>query len=301
MSSIAIVIPAYKSTFLEETLQSLLNQTDKRFTVYIGDDCSPYDIKSIVDKYAGLLDISYKRFDENVGGKDLVAQWKRCISLCHEEWIWLFSDDDYMSPNCVELFRKELQKSDKYDIYHYNVAVVDRDNIIIKSEKYPNVIHAKELYKAKLLHRLDSYVVEYIFSRDIYDRKGGFIPFDLAWGSDTATWVKFAGDKGIKTIDNATISWRSSGENISTIQSEDIVIRKVSALIEFLKWGESQFPSFDIKIINDWGFAKRLFGFSTSVPNLEINMQIKKYTENLIRKFLIAVVLKIGGLYKIIK
>lgn len=40
---LAIVIPYYKLTFFEETLQSLANQSDKRFKVYIGDDASPED------------------------------------------------------------------------------------------------------------------------------------------------------------------------------------------------------------------------------------------------------------------
>ena len=37
---LAIVIPYFKLTFFEETLQSLANQTDQRFKVYIGDDAS---------------------------------------------------------------------------------------------------------------------------------------------------------------------------------------------------------------------------------------------------------------------
>ena len=49
--SIAIVIPAYKDTFLTETLESISNQTDKDFTLYIGDDNSPYQLLDIVNKY----------------------------------------------------------------------------------------------------------------------------------------------------------------------------------------------------------------------------------------------------------
>jgi glycosyltransferase involved in cell wall biosynthesis len=37
---LTIVIPYYKSTLFEKTLQSLANQTNKIFTVYIGDDAS---------------------------------------------------------------------------------------------------------------------------------------------------------------------------------------------------------------------------------------------------------------------
>ena len=38
---LAIIIPYYKLTFFEDTLESLANQTDKLFKVYIGDDASP--------------------------------------------------------------------------------------------------------------------------------------------------------------------------------------------------------------------------------------------------------------------
>lgn len=38
---LAIIIPYYKLAFFEENLQSLSNQTDQRFKVYIGDDASP--------------------------------------------------------------------------------------------------------------------------------------------------------------------------------------------------------------------------------------------------------------------
>lgn len=38
---IAIVIPAYKCRFLRQTLDSIVVQTCRSFTVYIGDDASP--------------------------------------------------------------------------------------------------------------------------------------------------------------------------------------------------------------------------------------------------------------------
>ena len=40
-NNLAIVIPAYKSTFLPAALDSIAAQTCQDFTLYIGDDCSP--------------------------------------------------------------------------------------------------------------------------------------------------------------------------------------------------------------------------------------------------------------------
>lgn len=50
-SSLAIVISAYKPDFLDQTLSSLAKQTDKRFSVYIGNDASPFNLDSMVLKY----------------------------------------------------------------------------------------------------------------------------------------------------------------------------------------------------------------------------------------------------------
>ena len=85
---LAIVIPYYKLTFFEASLQSLDNQTDKRFKVYIGDDTSSENPVNLLEKYKGKFDFVYHRFEENLGGVSLVKQWERCIALSgDEEWV----------------------------------------------------------------------------------------------------------------------------------------------------------------------------------------------------------------------
>ena len=80
----AIIIPAYKASFLRQTLESVAAQTCRDFRVYIGDDKSPEDLQTIVRAYADKMPIVYRRFDENLGGTDLVAHWERCIRLSDE-------------------------------------------------------------------------------------------------------------------------------------------------------------------------------------------------------------------------
>ena len=65
---LAIIIPFYKLTYFEETLQSLANQTDKRFKVYIGDDSSPENPLDLLGKFKEKFDFVYYKFDKNVGG-----------------------------------------------------------------------------------------------------------------------------------------------------------------------------------------------------------------------------------------
>ena len=245
-NSLAIVIPAYKSTFLAAALDSIAAQTCHDFTLYIGDDCSPNPIGEIVDAYSDKINLVYKRFDTNLGGHDLVAQWERCIDMTQgEEWLWLFSDDDVMEEQCVEVFYKCLHETRAaYDLYHFNVKIINDEGQVIRTpEAYPQDLDNFTFYKGKMRARFASLVVENIFSREVYCKFHGFKNFDLAWGSDTATWVLFSERKGFHTISGSFIHWRRSEENISPNVSTAIAERKVAALLDFFAWGYGYFAS----------------------------------------------------------
>lgn len=245
-NNLAIIIPAYKAKFLAAALDSIAAQTCQDFTLYIGDDCSPNNLKEIVAHYRDKINLVYKRFDTNLGGKDLVAQWERCIDMTQgEEWLWLFSDDDVMEPLCVEEFYRSLEKTKaSYDLYHFNVKIINDKGLVTNiPETYPQDLDNYSFYKGKLKSKFASLVVENIFSREVYCRFNGFKKFDLAWGSDTATWVLFSERKGFHTISGSFIHWRCSGENISPDVSIPIAERKVEALSNFFTWGYAYFSS----------------------------------------------------------
>ncbi len=245
MEKLAIVIPAYKIAYLGDALDSISKQTDKRFKVYIGDDNSPEDVFRIVKQFENIINIKYVRFEENLGGKDLVKQWHRCIRLVeNEEWIWLFSDDDIMGFNCVECFYKELESNNVDRLYHFNVNIIDKEsNLVSNTVKYPNSLSASNFIKAKIGGKISSFVVEYIFNKNQFWQQGGFINFDLAWNSDDATWYRLSIPGGICTIEGAMVKWRSSGINISRLENDSwIALRKFKADIKYSKWLVNEMP-----------------------------------------------------------
>lgn len=236
-NQLAIVIPAYKATFLKAALDSIASQTCTDFTLYIGDDSSPHNLKEIIEQYRDKISLIYHRFDVNLGSRDLVGQWERCIALTNgEPYIWLFSDDDVMEPKCVESFLSLPVNIRENYLVHFNIKVIDDKGTVIKEPcRYPERMSAKEYLDAKLFQKgIISYVVEFIFPRWLYEQTGGFEKYDLAWGSDMLTWIKFADRcNGIFTTDKAKVMWRSSAENISPDKSHDIYIRKMLAQIDY--------------------------------------------------------------------
>jgi glycosyltransferase involved in cell wall biosynthesis len=252
MSKLAIVIPAYKNTYFDQALLSIANQTNKDFTLYIGDDCSPENLYSIIEKYIDRISISYKHFDENIGGKDLVAQWERCIDLVgHEEWIWLFSDDDFMDTNCVEAFYQAINENNDYDLYHLKVKKVDEysNPTFTQFIPYPEILTVEDYLLGVLQPGYFSTAVEFIFRKSFYFDNGRFQNFDLAWCSDNATVIKLGKRKGIRTIENSLVYWRLSLLNISSIEKDkNIVIRKMNAQLEFANWLYERLKNGEIKI-----------------------------------------------------
>lgn len=255
---LAIVIPAYKIEYFQSVLESLARQTDKRFNVYVGIDASDADFESVIGKYADSIKVFCKRFENNLGGKDLVAQWNRCLDLIQEEeWIWLFSDDDMMTENCVESFYQEIEKSPQFDLYHFDVDVIDEKNKVVKNTKaYPEILSAASFLKQKNAAGLDCFVVEYIFRRTAFEQLGGFQHFDMAWGTDIATWAKLGKAKGIKTINGAKILWRQSNLNITPTKAKPVLLRKLSANVCFFNWCRDSFK--EITVWNIYYYMSRL-------------------------------------------
>ena len=233
---LAIIIPYYKFSFFEETLQSLANQTSKRFKVYIGDDASPENPSVLLEKYQGKFDFVYHRFDENLGGKSLPQQWKRCIALsANEEWIMVLGDDDVLGKTVVESF------------YNNQDAFLEKNNVIRFASKKlfgkdivdSNVfVHPKwESATAAFYRKFDkttrSTLSEYIFSRASY-LKFGFYDYPLAWNSDDRAWLEFSDGKPIFTINESIVYFRLSDLNISGRQ--DNLLLKNKSEIEFYKF-----------------------------------------------------------------
>ena len=259
-NKLAIVIPAYKAKYLGMTLESINKQTDKRFHLYIGDDNSPEDLDHIVNGYMGKIPITYKKFDENLGREDLIAHWERCIDMVRDEqYIWFFSDDDMMSNNCVSSFYEVLDKTPDKDIYHFPVKIINSNSEVVTPKGYnkqyfPPFLSKEQYAMGRLFFKYNSFAIEYVFKKQTFIDKGGFVKFDLAWGSDDATWIRMSENDGIYSIESSFVYWRLSEVNISPQKSMEIIKRKLQASLNYLAFVKNHVysNSVDIGIFNYW-------------------------------------------------
>lgn len=259
---LAIVIPAFKGDFLAKVLACVARQTDQRFTLYICDDVSPAAIQSIARLSLGDRHYIYKRFENNLGGVSLARHWDRCVAGTTEPWVWLFSDDDLMDDNCVEVFNKFLAAEPELaDVVRFDGWMVDEHDKITQPLAFdPDRETWLEFAYGYLMSWRRSYIQRFIFRRSAYDRAGGFLDLPMCWATDDAAVIAFGQRKPICRIPGARVSWRKSGQNITPDHSLKNRSDKIRAICMFLQWlhGQLQTPREHLFLNDDAAFERAL-------------------------------------------
>jgi glycosyltransferase involved in cell wall biosynthesis len=210
---LAIVIPYFKIDFFEETLQSLANQTDKRFHVYIGNDNSPSDPKPVLQKFEDNLNVTYKRFNTNLGSISLVQQWNRCLALVQDEqYIMILGDDDIISNNFVESFYLNLALfQNKYAVIRFATYKIDKfGKIFSELHSNPQLEESLKIITEKKRSSLSEYIFHKTKIKEI-----GFKNFPLGWYSDVLAVLEFSDFKVLFSINEAFVKIRISDSSIS--------------------------------------------------------------------------------------
>ena len=238
MSTLAVIIPAFKSKYLTQSLQSLADQSDKDFTVYVGDDASPDDIASICERFADILNIKYTRFDSNLGAVTLMQHWERCIELSADEpWIWIFSDDDIAHKHHVKAFRDALiSTEEKYDIYRFDTQVIDDNNLVTFAEHpSPCIESFVDVCVATMMENRVNNLPNTIFRRSKYKEIGGLVCFPYGQSADWASIILLSRPNSIYTIPLIRFSWRYSPIGI-TWKAAHNKGTMVAGLFDFIEW-----------------------------------------------------------------
>lgn len=215
---LAIIIPYYKLTFFEATLQSLAAQTCQDLKVYIGDDASPEDPSLLLEKYKDQFNFVYHRFETNLGGVSLTQQWERCIALSdNEPWLMILGDDDVLGENVVAAFYENLHEIEQIgsNVVRFATQSIDKiKSITSKVYKNTKLEKATDFYYKRYTGLVRSSLSEHIFRRESYT-KFSFRDYPLAWHSDDYAWLDFAEDQPIFAINTALVSIMISNESLT--------------------------------------------------------------------------------------
>lgn len=230
---VSFVMPAYKAQFLYDAIASVVAQTNPDWELVIVDDCSPEDLKSIVDMFDDGR-IRYLRNESNLGRDNLVRQWNHSVSMANGEWIVLAADDDLYDSRFLDECLALIEKYPAVDLVRSRVLQVDEVGRPLWDDgtlsEYTN---RYEYYHDWITGKAFTCIGNFMFRKSALLHNGGFIDFPCAFGSDIATPVALSVN-GVANTQEMLFSFRQSAQHLSADASR--FKEKLAAITKLSQW-----------------------------------------------------------------
>lgn len=233
------LLPAYKAKFLKAALISIKEQSFKDFKCLVSDDCSKENLKEIFnDVCHNDSRFEYRRNEENMGKKSLIAHWNLLIDMCDSEFVIMASDDDIYNHRFLEEMNNLTIKYPKVNLFRSRVNRITDQNEPFFEDPPKSIYDSQidflyQMYNCAHIHC----IANYIFRTKPLKENGGFIDFPLAWFSDDATVIQNSSN-GVCNSFHILFSFRDGGINISNEKNitPQIASKKINASKQFFEW-----------------------------------------------------------------
>lgn len=240
---LGIIIPYFKPDLFERVLNSLNNQINKEFVVFIGDDCSPVPISHFEHQFK--FNYTYRRFEKNLGNTSLVEHWKRCINHLDDSvtWFMILGDDDELSSDFSSCFYKSERLT---NLLRINAMPVEyRNGIPFKGELtcFKSTCNIEDIYLNKF-PQLNGGLYEplvlsqFVFRRELF--KFEYLrDYPLAWHTDDYLALVM-GVNGVTVLPSAFVIVNHYN-NIS--RNTQLRKKRISSVLYFLDFQSLSFVS----------------------------------------------------------
>jgi glycosyltransferase involved in cell wall biosynthesis len=122
-SLISIIVTSYNhSTYLDQRMVSLLNQTYSNSEIIVVDDCSSDDSAQVLRKYLDHPRVRIVELDRNRG---YAYASNLGVSLAHGDYILFAESDDYSEPMQVETLLRSLAEHDTAGVAYSRSTMIN--------------------------------------------------------------------------------------------------------------------------------------------------------------------------------
>ena len=202
MEKVSVIIPLYNyGQYLDEAIQSVLNQTVKAHEIICVSDGAIDNSVEIAKKYP------VKIIEKKNGG--LASARNAGIKEATGDYIISFDSDDIMRPNCIE---DHLKLAGEDRIVTCGLMAFGAENYTAR----PRVATIDILLKTNVIYS------NTLFPRKAWEKVGGFDESDtmkLGW-EDREFWLRLLG-AGYKSVvgDSICLLWRKHGKSMSDLSA----------------------------------------------------------------------------------
>ena len=217
---VTVLIPNYNhSKYLDERINTVLNQTYKDFEVIILDDRSTDNSLEIINKYKDNPHITQIVVNEKNSGSPFV-QWNKGLNLAKGELIWIAESDDSCEPILLESLVSQFQEDENLAYAFSRSRLLTEDGVIkhVLQSMFPNDLHmdGKEFIRNYLIWGCLVYNAS-----SVLFRKSFALSVDSQYSSyraagDWLFWIEMAEKGNIAVVSEPLNHYRAFGNNTTS-------------------------------------------------------------------------------------
>ena len=279
MPKISICLPVYNSEpFLEQALNSVLNQTFQDFEVIISDNASTDKTYEIATHYTKIDQrIFYFKNSYNIG---VLPNYNQCLKYITGDYIYFFGSDDIMLPKNLELKASILNSNSNVGLVTSSVEIVDSDGNQLAWDKNCHKYLQNELKSGK------DWIIEDIGKRTtichtsvmvrktVLEKLDIFYDCKYLYASDFDLWLRIALISDIYFIKEISLKYTYKYKDHHGSHGHDSLL----IATEFMQLWTQIINSLDLSDLKKEELkAKALIRIGNWATEMGLNVTIKRY------------------------
>jgi glycosyltransferase involved in cell wall biosynthesis len=130
MPKVSVLIPTYNyAHYLDEAIQSVLNQSLQDFELIIVDNCSTDNTDIVVEKYLSDRRVRYYKNPANFGH---VGNWNICLTYAQGEYLKFLCADDKFRSDCLEKFVYVMEQNPNVSLAVCNKQMFGKSSVTVE-------------------------------------------------------------------------------------------------------------------------------------------------------------------------
>lgn len=141
--TVSVIIPNYNhASFLEQRIETVLNQTYQNFEIILLDDSSTDSSKAIIENYRGNKKVSHIIYNGKNSGSTF-KQWSKGARYARGKYIWIAESDDVADKEFLALMVSLLSKNEESVLATCRTAHIDEEGKIHGINLQPDPLDGK--------------------------------------------------------------------------------------------------------------------------------------------------------------
>lgn len=167
---LSIIVPVYNtSSYLEECINSLVNNTVSGYEIIIVNDGSTDDSLLICEKFKNKNQNIIKIFSKPNGGLSSARNYG--ISKASGKYIIFVDSDDYLYPGSIDVFFKYLNKYEDIDAFEFGYGTFVGDDLKFETKPLLGLFNTDD-YLSSILQESNYkwYAWKYVFNKTLFNQ-----------------------------------------------------------------------------------------------------------------------------------